>query len=309
MSYMHIDNLYRSQEILAFKTCYAMEKIHGTSAHVAWRDGRVVLSSGGESSERFAKLFDVEKLAALFAAKFLENESVTVYGEAYGGKQQRMSKTYGPDLKFIAFEVKVGDCWLSVPNAENVVDHLELEFVDYAEIPTDIEAINAERDKPSAQAVRNGIVEPRIREGVVLRPPFEVSLNNGKRVMSKHKREEFAERGSPKLDDIDPSKREMMENADAIANEWVVPERLMHVIDRLISERENKTLDITDTRQIIELMVEDVMREAVGEVADNQPTRRAIGGRAAKMFKQHLQAQLVDVLFRVLEKARSDAGR
>lgn len=34
------------------------------------------------------------------------------------------------------------------------------------------------------------------------------------------------------------------------------------------------------------------MREAESEVVDSQPTRRAIGGQAAKMFKQHLQASI-----------------
>lgn len=39
MSYMHIDNLYKSQTLLMFRECYALEKIHGTSAHVMWKDG------------------------------------------------------------------------------------------------------------------------------------------------------------------------------------------------------------------------------------------------------------------------------
>lgn len=162
--------------------------------------------------------------------------------------------------------------------------------MDYTEIPTTLEAIDAELDKPSTQAVRNGITETRIREGVVLHPPFECTLNNGKRVIAKHKREEFAERGTPNLADLDPSKRIIMESADAVATEWVTPNRLGHVIDRLISERDSKTPDITDTKQIIDLMVEDVMREAAGEIVDAQPVRRAIGGRAAKMFKAHLQS-------------------
>lgn len=292
MSYMHIDNLYRSQEILAFKTCFALEKIHGTSANVQWKDGKVWFSSGGESRERFVKLFDESTLVAKFAERFLEGESVVVYGEAYGGKCQRMSKTYGVDLKFIAFEVKVGDVFLAVPQAFEFVSFLGLEFVDFVEIPATVEAIDAERDKPSTQAMRNGIAETKIREGIVLRPPFECVLNNGKRVIAKHKREEFAERGSPNLADIDPSKRELMENAQAIAAEWVTPMRLMHVIDRLVSERTNKEVEIRDTGKIIELMVEDVTREAEGEIADNQAVRKAIGAHAAKMFKQHLQSAL-----------------
>lgn len=292
MGYQHIDNLYRAQEILAFRTCFATEKIHGTSANIQWKDGHVRFSSGSEKHERFVELFDATALAAKFAERFLENESVVVHGEAYGDKCQRMSETYGAELRFVAFEVKVGDVFLAVPQAFEFVTFLGLEFVDFTEIPATMEAIDAERDKPSTQAIRNGTTESKIREGIVLRPPFECVLNNGKRVMAKHKRDEFAERGSPNLAEIDPSKRELMENAQAIALEWVTPMRLMHVIDRLVSIRTNKEVEITDTGKIIELMVEDVTREAEGEIADNQAVRRAIGGAAARMFKQHLASAL-----------------
>ena len=35
MGYRHIDNLYKNQDILLFRECFALEKIHGTSANVA----------------------------------------------------------------------------------------------------------------------------------------------------------------------------------------------------------------------------------------------------------------------------------
>lgn len=294
MGYMHIDNLYKAQHILAFKTCFALEKIHGTSAHVAWRKGELVFFSGGENYERFVGIFDKAALSAAFAEKFTGKHDVTIYGEAYGGKQQGMSPTYGTALKFIAFDVKMGDRWLSVPQAAGFVTSIGLEFVDYAEVPTDLASLDAERDKPSTQAVRNGITEPRIREGVVLRPPFEVTLNNGDRVMAKHKREEFAERGRPKVD-LDPSKREMLENADAIALEWVTPMRLEHVIDHVLAERENKEIEMRDTPLVIAAMVEDVTREAAGEIADNEPARKAIGRRTVQLFKQRVQRISVQV--------------
>ena len=37
MSYMEISNLYADQSILMFKECYALEKIHGTSARLLYR--------------------------------------------------------------------------------------------------------------------------------------------------------------------------------------------------------------------------------------------------------------------------------
>ena len=65
MSYMHISNLYRERDILLFKECYAMEKIHGTSAHISFtpslKPGTEQLNffSGGEKHENFIKLFKI----------------------------------------------------------------------------------------------------------------------------------------------------------------------------------------------------------------------------------------------------------
>ena len=289
MSYMHIDNLYKAQEILEFKHCYALEKIHGTSAHISWK-GKLEFSSGGETHERFVSLFDQEGLTTKFVDRFGAVEQAVVFGEAYGGRCQGMSKTYGQDLKFVVFEVKVNDTWLAVPQAAEIATYLGLEFVDYALITTEMAAIDAERDRPSTQAIRNGIVEPRIREGIVLRPPFEVRLSRGDRVIAKYKREEFAERARPRVD-VDPGKRAQLEGAEALAAEWVTAMRLEHVIDALVSERANKDVDLSDTPLVIRAMIEDILREARGEFEDRKPVRKAMGARAVKLFKLRLGAK------------------
>jgi len=66
MGYMHIENLYRNQTILMFRECYALEKLHGTSAHIRWSDGKVHFRHGGEKRENFIALFDESALAAAF---------------------------------------------------------------------------------------------------------------------------------------------------------------------------------------------------------------------------------------------------
>jgi len=119
MSYLHVENLYKNQDILMFRECYALEKIHGTSAHVAWKDNQLVLFSGGSTFSEFEKLFDKDALTQKFAAGFTDTH-IVIFGEAYGGKLQGMRDTYGPNLRFIAFEVKIGDSWLSVPVAEEI---------------------------------------------------------------------------------------------------------------------------------------------------------------------------------------------
>lgn len=279
MGYMHIDNLYKNQAIRMFRECYALEKIHGTSAHVAWNGERVTYFSGGETHDKFTALFEHDALTAALSAKYGEN-TITFYGEAYGGKQQGMKATYGDTLKFVVFDVKIGERWMAVPIAHAIAGEYGFEFVDYARVPTDLEALDAERDKPSIQAIRNGIEEPRIREGVVLRPVQEFLLY-GNRIIAKHKRAEFTERKTQPP--VDAERQKVLEDAQAVADEWVVPMRLTHVLDKL-----GNPTDMSATGKVIEAMVEDVMREGAGEVADNKDVRKAIGAAAARMFKERV---------------------
>lgn len=286
MGYADIPNLYKAQEILLFRRCYALEKLHGTSAHVRWVDGKVGFFSGGEKHERFVELFNIDVLTFGFLASFGADVNVRVHGEAYGGKQQGMSATYGSVLKFAAFDVLVGDSWLSTPMAEAVVTSLGLEFVHYVEVATDIDALNAERDADSIQAIRNGIGPGKMREGVVLRPPIEVVMNNGRRICAKHKREEFQERKrTPRVEDA--SKAEVLTRATAIADEWVVPMRLDHVLQEL-----PHAVGIEHTGEIIKAMIADVYKEAKGEIVESKEVASAIGRKAAALWKARIKAVL-----------------
>jgi hypothetical protein len=286
MSYIHIDNLYANQDILLFRECYAMEKIHGTSARISWKDGQVMFFAGGADHGNFTKLFDESDLHKRFT-DFFDRQHVVVYGEAYGGKCFGMKETYGPNLRFVAFEVKIEDYWLNVPNADDVVTvKFGLEFVHYNLISTNIDSINAERDADSVQAVRNGMGPGKMREGIVLRPLIELVKNNGKRIISKHKRDEFKETKSSR--ELDPARRQILEDAEGVAEEWVTPMRLTHVLQKLPGA------SIRDTPDIIKAMIEDVVREATGEILDSNFVRKAIGRKAAALFKQHLVQTLED---------------
>lgn len=177
-----------------------------------------------------------------------------------------------------------------MPIASEIVKSLGLEFIPYSEIPSDLVSINAARDQPSRIAVRRGILEPQIAEGIVLRPPFEVRLNNGNRLIAKHKRAEFTERKSRA--DIDPDIRVKLNKADEIADEFILGERLEHVINQLISNREDKEASLKDTSEIIRLMWEDICREGEGEFVVDNDIRRACGTKTAKMFKERLRKNL-----------------
>ncbi len=291
MSYMHIDNLYKDQRVLLFKEVYAMEKVHGTSANVSWNGYRLIFFSGGEKHENFIKLFDHEKLTQQFKEQF-DGISVRICGEAYGGKQQGMSDFYGKQLQFIAFEVKIGESWLDVPNAEQVATRFGLEFVPYKKVPATLEALDAERDADSEIAIRRGMGTGHMREGIVIRPMIEVRDNAGARIMAKHKRDEFRETATPRsAKPVDEGKQKVLDDAESIALEWVTTMRLHHVLDSLRAEVQREP-GIEDTGRIVKMMVEDVEREGRDEVILTKEGRKAIGSAAARMFKKMINDAL-----------------
>lgn len=300
MGYRKITNLYKDNTVLMFKRLYALEKIHGTSTNISFKskadsEGNfkgydINYFSGGAKHESFVELFNSDDLVDR-AMKLGFNTDFIVYGEGYGGKMQGMSNTYGKDLKFVAFEVKIGDKFVDVPFAETVVKKLGLEFVHYEEIDADPETIDWIANAPSVQAKRNSVENPQLpREGVILRPLREFLHPDGKgRIMAKHKNDLYKEREhSPKIQD--PEKLKKLENARQIAEEWVVPMRLNHVLDKL--KAQNIELSEKSMNIIIKAMVEDVYTEAKGEIVESKTTRKAIGKRTAKLFIQYLKEKI-----------------
>jgi len=253
--------------------------VHNSSAHITWSGGFLSFFSGGAKSEQFIELFNQDELRSAFE-KFGEGD-VKIYGEVYGGKMQKMSATYGKELKFVAFEVKVGESWLVVPAAESVAWAAGLEFVHYKQIPATLEAIDAERDAESWQAVRNKMGPGHIREGVVLRPLMELRKNNGERIIAKHKRAEFAEHlHQPKV--VDPAQLQVLMAAEAIADQWCVPMRLEHVLQTI------EATGMEHTSMVIKAMLADIQRESVGEIVWSKAAEQAIGKRAAQLWKKRV---------------------
>lgn len=291
MGYLHINNLYKDQRVLDFKRVYILEKIHGTSAHLKFHPGadgqpsRVTYFSGGENHANFLALF-IGREAELIAEyeRMFAGREVTVYGEAYGGKQQGMSHTYGKQLCFIAFDVQVGETWLNVENACKVVTNMGIEFVPWKVVETDLTVLDAERDAPSEVAVRRGITEPKPREGIIIRPMFECLASNGDRIIAKHKGDAFKETATPRKV-VDPNKQEVIRDAEAAAMEWVTEMRLDHVLDKIPAELHR----IENTGTVIKAMVEDVLRESAGEISvEPKVLAAAIGKRTAQMFKNRV---------------------
>lgn len=199
MSYASIIPLYKpeAQYILTLLgKCYATEKVNGTSASIDYDasqggDASIKFHPGGADYQTFLALFDRARLLAAFRA--MGHRRVRVYGEAYGGTQVQNVSNYGPNLNFIVFEVRVGETWLNVPNADNVAGKLGLEFVPYELVDCTLEALTRERDRPSVVAERRGQGVKK-REGIVIRPLHELRRSNEERVIAKFVGDDYAER-------------------------------------------------------------------------------------------------------------------
>jgi Rnl2 family RNA ligase len=290
VGYQHIENVYKNQTIFLFKECYALEKIHGTSAHIKWsqKDQKLIFFSGGEDYYKFISLFNQKELEEKFIKRAEERNSqnsITVFGEAYGGRQQGMSHTYGPNTKFIGFDVKIGNIWLDVPRAEKFCNAFGIEFVHYVRIPATVEEIDKQRDAFSVQAVRNGMGDGHLREGVVLRPIVEFvhQGENGGRIIAKHKSDKFKETTTTRKI-VDPEQWKILEKANEIADEWCTHNRLTHVLDKIQEHSMEKM------RIIIDAMIEDIMREASGEiVVGSKDVFKAIAKKTVSLYKEFLK--------------------
>ena len=291
MGYLNIENLYKVQHVLLFREVYAMEKIHGTSAYIEYNSmpsPQLTFFPGGVELENFTKLFD--KTALLPKLQALGVQNVVVFGEAYGGKCQAMKDTYGPDLRFIAFDVRMDERWLEVPDAEKVATDLGLEFVPYHKVSAAIETLDAERDRPSEIATRRGMGDDKLREGIVIRPLVEMHDGYDNRIIAKHKGEAFSERvRTPRPH---PGKLEVLTAAQAIADEWVTPQRVCHVAEHVKAAKPDKTLDLSDMPALLGAIVEDVEREGKGEITESKDARRAISAKAAPMFKSLIRGSV-----------------
>jgi hypothetical protein len=266
-----------------------MEKAHGTSAKVGWKDGQVWFFSGGAKHETFTALFEADVIAQKFRdIGHGDDCPITVYGEAYGGKMQGMRDTYGQDLRFVAFEVKVDGTWLSVPNAEDVAKKVGLDFVPWELVECTLENLDAQRDRESVIAIRNGVGPGHKREGIVIRPVWELRLSNGDRLMAKHKADDFRESRTRQPKPGGQAKQAAMKVAGEYVHEYIVLERLKHVIDALGGDP-----GIQDTGKVIQAMIGDVFAEELPpEGMDIKVITKGMGKATAMLFKKYLQDKL-----------------
>jgi hypothetical protein len=113
-----------------------------------------------------------------------------------------------------------------------------------------------------------------------------MTTSDGERIICKHKGDKFCETATPRQV-VDPGKQTVLDQAEAIAREWVTMERLKHVLDKL-----PQGINMEGCREVIQAMQEDVKREAAGEIVWSKDAAAAISKATVVTFKRHLQNQI-----------------
>lgn len=166
------------------------EKIDGTNIRCIWHDGVVTFGGKTDNAQIPAGLvtwLNANVTAEKFVAAFpnLQSEVVVLYGEGYGAGIQKGGGGYGPEKRFILFDVRVGTWWLSDENVRDVGRKTELDVVPLIGEMTLAEATEMTR------AGFNSKLGAQKSEGLVGRPIETLFDKKGHRLIVKLKTKDF----------------------------------------------------------------------------------------------------------------------
>jgi len=162
------------------------EKIDGTNVRVMY-DG-IGVKIGGRTDNAQMPLPLVDRLRELFPPEKIGEHfdgNVTLYGEGFGPKIQKVGHLYGDQQDFALFDVRVEHFWLKPEDVTDVARKLGCLCVPYLGTGTLFEAI--EMAKGGIQS-RVGNLEA---EGIVARPMVRLFDGAGRRIITKVKTRDF----------------------------------------------------------------------------------------------------------------------
>lgn len=190
-----IEGSFRNETVgyLANLIWIGTEKVDGTNIRIIW-DGHSIMTAGRTNKSEIPKpladylreLFGDIATEELFEQMFGEKE-VVLYGEGYGAGIQKVGAKYSSTPKFILFDVKINDVYLSRTNVEMIAKNLGLDVVPIVFTGTLYAAAEYVKSHPKSKL---GDVE---MEGIVCRPALELLDHRGERLIVKIKSRDMKE--------------------------------------------------------------------------------------------------------------------
>ena len=190
-----IDGSFRNETVEFLKNAEWIwtEKVDGTNIRIFWDGHKVQIGGRTDSAQIPADLvtyltqtFMTHETEELFEQKFGESE-VTLYGEGYGKKIQKVGALYRDDVSFILFDVMVGQTWLRRDSIEDIAKAFGVDVVPIVGAGGIYDAVEYVRTHP-----RSEINPAAPMEGVVARPAVELLDRMGRRVIVKIKACDFS---------------------------------------------------------------------------------------------------------------------
>lgn len=321
--YNSIENVYRKEFVdrIAMATFenndfVVQEKVHGANFSLI-SDGKIIKSAKRttmlEDSETFynhslIKDMYTEKMLTLFGLvknAFPETETITVFGELFGGSYPNVDQTnnamkvqkgifYAPFNDFYAFDILINqDKYVSVDQANIWFDNLDFFYARTLFRGTLYEALkypNAFESK-IPQWLKLPVIENNVCEGVVIKPVKAHFLPNGNRIILKNKNDKWSEKAKVKQSKpektLSKEANEMLKHLEAFVN----TNRLNNVLSKTGS------FDIKQMGKFIGLLSKDAFEDFLKEfksefnnlekVEQKELTKR-LNQYSVKLIKQEL---------------------
>lgn len=167
------------------------EKVDGTNIRVMCNDfgeGHGSVEFGGKTDaaqipahlvSHLRKTFTVDTLAAVF------DGDACLYGEGCGAKIQKGGGNYYADQRFVLFDIRIGDWWLTRESVQEIADALDIPIAPI--IGQGRLAAMVARCKEGFNSVWGDFRA----EGIVARPVVELHTRSNKRIITKLKCKDF----------------------------------------------------------------------------------------------------------------------
>ena len=170
-----------------------MVEVHGKTENANMRDEEVEMLMEIGDIEKLIKAFSHERPAPEYGEGATDivrpDAECIIFGETYGKGMQKAGGRYCADhLKFICFDIKVGDVWLKRDAVEDICNKLGIDVVPYLGEMTLDEAIAMVKMGFPSKVSEDPTLEA---EGIVLRAPLGLLDRMGRRIITKVKTKDF----------------------------------------------------------------------------------------------------------------------
>lgn len=330
--YNSIENTYNKElmekikiEELDSLQYVVQEKVHGANCSFI-TDGQTVqfakrtgLVEAGEKFYNYEELLEKYKervigLYYLIKEKYTDTESVSIYGEMFGGKYPHpdiMNDTrimciqkgvfYSPNHEFYGFDLYVcgaeSNRYLSVHEMNRFFEEGGFFYAKTLLEGSLEECLLYPNAFQSRIAGWMGLppIEENICEGVVIRPEETVFFRNGSRLLLKNKNSKFSEKKSIKKRQpalfIEPTYSEELNNLLVVVEEYITENRLNNVISKIGEISIPK-----DLGRLIGLLSKDTLEDFEKEYSSDYAL---LEKSEQKILNRHINKQTTELIKKV----------